>query len=62
MIISIADITTNPEIREVIRRSDSIRNATLDKCYSIPGYTELTRTEKLAIYDRIKSEIERSLT
>jgi hypothetical protein len=58
-VISIAQILHDPEIKSAIRRSDNIRTATLNICYSIPGYAQLTRPEKNQIYDRIRQEVKR---
>ena len=59
-IVSIAQILHDPEIKTAIRRNDNIRTATLDICYQIPGYAQLTRPEKNQIYDRIRQEIEKA--
>ena len=58
MIISVAEYVKDNRVREAVRRSDNIRNRTLEKCYSIPGYADLPRKVQNAVYDNIKLMIE----
>ena len=58
MIISVAEYVKENEVREGVRRSDTIRRTTLDKCYSIPGYADLPRKVQNAVYDKVRVLIE----
>ena len=58
MIISAAEYVRNNEVRKFVLRSDYIRNRTLEKCYSIPGYAELPLKEKNTMYDNFRLMIE----
>ena len=58
MVISVAAYVSG-EARNVVLKSDNIRNRTLEKCYSIPGYTELPRKVKNAVYDNVRLMIEK---
>ena len=59
MIISVAEYVKDNRVREAIRRSDNIRRRTLDKCYSIPGYADLSLKEKNTVYDTVRLKIEK---
>ena len=61
MIISVAEYVRDNEVRKAVLRSDRIRNRTLEKCYSIPGYAELPRKVKNAVYDNVKLMIEKEI-
>ena len=61
MVISVAAYAPN-EVRKVVLRSDYIRNRTLEKCYSIPGYAELPRKVRNAVYDNVRLMIEKEIT
>ena len=61
MIISVAEYVRDNKVRKSVLRSDYIRNKTLEKCYSIPGYAELPRKVKTAVYDNVKSRIEKEI-
>ena len=61
MIISVAEYVRDNEVRKVVLRSDCIRNRALEKCYSIPGYAELPRKVKNAVYDNVKLMIEKEI-
>ena len=61
MIISVAEYVRDNEVRKVVLRSDCIRNRTLEKCYSIPGYAELPQKAKNAVYDNVKLMIEKEI-
>ena len=61
-IISVAEYVRDNEVRKVVLRSDHIRHRTLEKCYSIPGYTELPRKVKNAVYDNVKLTLEKAIT
>jgi len=56
-IASVAEYTEDQGIKEAIRRSEQIRNQTLDICYEIPGYTKLPRSEANALYDLVKKAV-----
>ena len=61
MVISVAAYASD-EVRKVVLKSDNIRHRTLEKCYSIPGYTELPRKVKNAVYDDVRLRIEKEIT
>ena len=61
MIISVAEYVRDNEVRKAVLRSDYIRNKTLERCYSIPGYAELPRKVKNAVYDNVKLMIEKEI-
>ena len=50
-IISVAEYAKDSRVREAVRRSDNIRRRTLEKCYSIPGYADLSRKVRNAVYE-----------
>ena len=60
MVISVAAYVSG-EARNVVLKSDNIRNRTLEKCYSIPGYTELPRKVRNAVYDNVRLMIEKEI-
>ena len=60
MIISVAAYASG-EVRKAVLKSDNIRRKTLEKCYSIPGYTELPRKVKAAVYDNVRLKIEKEI-
>ena len=60
MIISVAAYASG-EVRKAILKSDHIRNRTLEKCYSIPGYAELPRKVRNAVYDNVRLMIEKEI-
>ena len=59
MTISVAEYVRDNKVRKVVLRSEYIRNRTLEKCYSIPGYAELPRKVRNAVYDNVKLMIEK---
>ena len=59
MVISVAEYVRDNEVRKAVLRSDYIRRRTLEKCYSIPGYLELPRKVKNAVYDNVRLMIEK---
>lgn len=61
MIISVAEYVRDNEVRKVVLKSDNLRRRTLEKCYSIPGYTELPRKVKNAVYDDVRLRIEKEI-
>ena len=61
MIISVAEYVRDNEVRKVVLRSEYIRNRTLEKCYSIPGYAELPRKVRNAVYDNVRLMIEKEI-
>ena len=61
MVISVAAYASG-EARKFVLKSDDIRRRTLEKCYSIPGYTELPRKVKNAVYDDVRLRIEKEIT
>ena len=60
MIISVAAYASG-EVRKAVLKSDNIRRKTLEKCYSIPGYAELPRKVKNAVYDNVRLMIEKEI-
>ena len=60
MIISVAAYASG-EVRKAVLKSDNIRRKTLEKCYSIPGYTELPRKVRNAVYDNVRLMIEKEI-
>ena len=60
MVISVAAYASD-EVRKVVLKSDNLRRRTLEKCYSIPGYTELPRKVKNAVYDDVRLRIEKEI-
>ena len=61
MIISVAEYVKDNRVREAVRRSDNIRRSTLEKCYSIPGYADLPRKVRNAVYDNVRLMIEKEI-
>ena len=61
MIISVAEYVRDNEVRKVVLKSDNIRRRTLEKCYSIPGYAELPRKVRNAVYDNVRLMIEKDI-
>ena len=61
MIISVAEYVRDNEVRKVVLKSDNLRRRTLEKCYSIPGYTELPRKVRNAVYDNVRLMIEKEI-
>ena len=61
MIISVAAYVKDDEIRKVVLKSDNIRSRTIEKCYTIPGYIELPRKVKNAVYDRVRMIVEKEI-
>ena len=60
MIISVAAYASG-EVRKTVLKSDNIRRKTLEKCYSIPGYAELPRKVRNAVYDNVRLMIEKEI-
>ena len=60
MIISVAAYASG-EVRKAVLKSDNIRRKTLEKCYSIPGYDELPRKVRNAVYDNVRLMIEKEI-
>ena len=58
MIISVAAYVKDEEVRKVVLKSDNIRRRTLERCYSIQGYAELSMEEKNAVYDKVRMIVE----
>ena len=61
MIISVAAYVKNVEVRKAVLKSDDIRSRTLEKCYTIPGYIELPRKVKNAVYDKVRMIVEKEI-
>ena len=61
MIISIAAYVKDDEVRKAVLKSDNIRNRALEKCYTIPGYTELPRKVRNAVYDKVRMIVEEEI-
>ena len=61
MIISVAEYVRNNKVRKTVLRSDYIRNKTLEKCYSIPGYNNLPLKVKNSVYDNVRLRIEKEI-
>ena len=61
MIISVAAYVKDDEVRKAVLNSDNIRSRTLEKCYAIPGYTELPRKVKNAVYDKVRIIVEKEI-
>ena len=61
MISSVAEYVKDNRVREAVRRSDNIRRRTLEKCYSIPGYADLPRKVRNAVYDNVRLMIEKEI-
>ena len=61
MIITVAEYVKDNKVRNTVLRSDYIRNKTLEKCYSIPGYDELPLKMKNAVYDNVRLSIEKEI-
>ena len=61
MISSVAEYVKDNRVREAVRRSDNIRRSTLEKCYSIPGYADLPRKVRNAVYDNVRLMIEKEI-
>ena len=59
MIISVAEYVKDNEVRKVVLKSDNIRRRTLEKCYSVPGYADLPRKVRNAVYDNVRLMIEK---
>ena len=60
MVISVAAYASD-EVRKVVLKSDNLRRRTLEKCYSIPGYAELPRKVRNAVYDNVRLMIEKEI-
>ena len=58
MVLSVSAFAQNSKIAEAVRKSDSIRAETLNRCYAMSGYAELPRAEKNRIYDSVKKIVE----
>ena len=56
-VISVAHSANNADVARTVLASDEIRRRTLEKCYSIIGYSSLTLSEKNKIYDEVKQAI-----
>ena len=61
MIISVAEYVKDNRVREAVRRSDNIRSRTIEKCYTVPGYTEMPRKVKNAVYDKVRMIVEKEI-
>ena len=61
MIISVAAYVKDDEVRKVVLKSDNIRLRTLERCYSIPGYADMPRKVKNAVYDNVRLMIEKGI-
>ena len=61
MIISVAEYVKDNRVRGAVRRSDSIRHRTLEKCYSVPGNADLPRKVRNAVYDNVRVMIEKEI-
>ena len=59
--MDIAGVVENPDIAAEIMRYSEIRNETLNRCYTMENYKDLSLEEKNKIYDRIKREVELEL-
>ena len=58
MVISVAAYVKDEEVRKFVLKSDNIRRRALEKCYTIPGYSELPQKEKNAVYDKVRLRVE----
>ena len=58
-IISVAAYVKDDEVRKVVLKSDNIRFRALERCYSIPGYADLPRKVKNAVYDKVRKIVEK---
>ena len=61
MVLSVAAYVKDDEVRNFVLRSDYIRNRTLEKCYSIPGYADLPRKVRNTVYDNVRLTVEREI-
>ena len=61
MITSVAEYAKDNRVRKVVLRSDYIRNRTLEKCYSIPGYADLPRKVRNKVYDNVRLMVEKEI-
>ena len=61
MIISVAEYVKDNRVREVVLKSDNIRRRALEKCYSVPGYADLPRKVRNAVYDNVRLMIEKEI-
>ena len=61
MIISVAAYVKDDKVRKAVLKSDNIRSRTIEKCYAIPGYTELSLKEKNALYDKVRMIVEKEI-
>lgn len=55
-VVSVSAFAEKP-IRAELDRMFELRNAALEKCYSIPGFTTLSRKAGNKIYDHVKAKI-----
>ena len=49
------------EVKKAVLESDALRNETLHICYGIPGYTLLSREDKIKLYDLVKKSVSMNL-
>jgi hypothetical protein len=56
MILSVAHCAETEEVTNAVLVSDQVRRKTLDACYAIPGYADLSLEEKNRIYDKVKED------
>lgn len=59
IVISVAEFGETEEIRECIRKSDLVRNTTLDLLYSIPNMKEQSPETRCFFYDEINKTIKK---
>lgn len=59
--VSIAEAVEDEKIKAEIIRNDIIRTETLNRCYAINCYENLSTEEKNIIYDKVRREVESEL-
>lgn len=53
--VNVAAFLRGDTERAILCHAAEIRRKALDACYLIPGYCDLPREERNAIYDRVKT-------
>lgn len=56
--VNVAAFLRDDTQRAILCKAAEIRRKVLDACYLIPGYIDLPRDERNAIYDRVRALIE----
>lgn len=57
-VVSVAAFSADDRQAAILAHSDAVRAETLRRCYAIPSYEYLTATEKNAVYERVRREVE----